>query len=470
MSVAAIVLFLLTGFIAVRLVWPNGLRFCRHDVLRVSFGAGVGLALASIVTFKAAAVFHGSRGFVIGADAALFVIAASWYALWRRNTGCVFCRLPATPGSQLLWLAVAIAVLVAAGTFAIYADLNPHGEWDAWAIWNNHARFLASGAEWSKMFSGPLVWTNQDYPLLVPGAVANAWIVSGSQSEAAPIAIAAVFVFASAGLLFGAMDLLRGQMQAMVAVVVLFGAPALARMGSSQYADVPLAFFYLAAAVMIALASLLNSDRSAYCMAGFAASCAAWTKNEGIVFLGVAFAAVVFALWRSSKLANDKGRLMWMAAGALPVTLVLTWFKIAYSPGNYLFKDQQPLSQRIGDVSRYMAVLVEFGKQLFTFGGWVLPPVLIAAAYLWLMGRSKRDDVGRHAVLAALVLMTIAYAGVYLITTKDLDWQIETSLPRIFMHLWPMAVVGLLLYANPPRSSAAPEQVSERVTVRKHKK
>ena len=61
------------------------------------------------------------------------------------------------------------------------------------------------------MFAPPLAWSVQDYPLLVPGAIANFWMAAGSDSTLIPALVAAVFLFGSAGVLFGIFDLLRNR-------------------------------------------------------------------------------------------------------------------------------------------------------------------------------------------------------------------------------------------------------------------
>ncbi len=97
-----------------------------------------------------------------------------------------------------------------------------------------------------------------------------------------------------------------------------------------------------------------------------------------------------------------------------------------------------------------MTVAVEFGRQLLNFGGWLVPPVIVAVGYLWLMGRRNEGGAGRTAALITVIAMTLAYASVYVFTTKDLNWQIDTSLARVLMQLWPAAVLVFFSYAREP--------------------
>ena len=56
----------------------------------------------------------------------------------------------------------------------------PDGGYDAWMIWNTRARFLVRAADFHTAFSPRLLfWLHQDYPWLVPGAVAQAFMLQG---------------------------------------------------------------------------------------------------------------------------------------------------------------------------------------------------------------------------------------------------------------------------------------------------
>ena len=157
MSILAVLVAVFTGFVLVRLVWPNGLRWCRHDLLRVAVGAGAGLAISSLICFLIVVLAAGNRALLIGCDVAVAAALAAVYWVKRRNSACPFCASAETVRApNLLWGAAALAVATAAGAFAFWMLTNPTGEWDAWSIWNLHARFLAvGGAEWTNVFARP---------------------------------------------------------------------------------------------------------------------------------------------------------------------------------------------------------------------------------------------------------------------------------------------------------------------------
>src|SRR5688572_29095539 len=81
---------------------------------------------------------------------------------------------------------------------AIYCLNQPHGEWDAWAIWNLHARFLFRGGEhWRDMFTGELFWSHTDYPFLLPAVLAGGWTLAGEETTTVPMFFTFLFTIAT---------------------------------------------------------------------------------------------------------------------------------------------------------------------------------------------------------------------------------------------------------------------------------
>ena len=187
-----------------------------------------------------------------------------------------------------LAVAACIAVAAALATVGIGMDRVPYGDWDAWAIYNLRARSIyRSGYDWRDGFSGLLFRSHPDYPLLLPLCVVRAWIYAAGESTAAPRLIGGVFMLATIGLVPSAIGALRGRAQACIAVAVLLGNAYLLRHASSQYADVPLMFYFAAAIALLVLHDEVAHEEGsgALALAGLAAGLAAWTKNEGLLLL-----------------------------------------------------------------------------------------------------------------------------------------------------------------------------------------
>ena len=162
---------------------------------------------------------------------------------------------PARTGSPLHILTAVIfsaALVSSLISFAVAFLKEPHGRWDAWLIWNMHARFLFRGGEgWREAFASGLDWSHWDYPLLLPLSIARGWTYTGGEGIHLPAVMGFFFTFLLLGLLLTSLSLLRGRIQGFLGAMVLMGTPFFIYMGTSQFADIPLAFFILTTLVML---------------------------------------------------------------------------------------------------------------------------------------------------------------------------------------------------------------------------
>jgi hypothetical protein len=451
---------LVTGWLLVRALAP-GRDTVRERVLEAALGAALGLGLTSVAFFLGVVAVGPGRAAAVGADLALLAGALALTA-WRRARGPAAPAAPAPGGAPgALRAAAALAVAVAVAAFGLTALSWPHGEWDAWAVWNLRARFLAAGGPaWRDGFSPLLAWSHPDYPLLLPGLVARAWLYAGRETPTAPMLLAGLFAATTVALAGGALAVLRGEAQGWLGALVLAATPALPVQAALQYADVPLGGFVLAAVVCLALAERAAADRGRLlAAAGAALGCAAWTKNEGLLFtlaVVLAWPAVraAHAGWRGG--ARDLGRL---AVGLVPVLLVVAGFKLALAPPSpYLVQDGPGLRARVTDLSRYLRVARAAGERGWAFGEWPLPVAGVLAAYAAGVGRglAPGERPGAQAAAGALVLTGGAYLAGYVASPFPLEWQLGTSLGRLLLQLWPAAVFTFFLVVRPPERLRAP--------------
>lgn len=359
----------------------------------------------------------------------------------------IWFRLPAAPDGKPAtgWLRTVFCTVLAAAivAFVVISAKQPHGFWDAWSIWNLHARFLErdGGAQWTAVFAKQLNWTHPDYPLLTPALVAQIWSVVRSEVTAVPAAVAFLFTFGTAALLIGAIHRLRGWEQALIAGTFLLGGGEFIEQGVVQYADIPLAFYILAALVLLCF-----DDPKCTVLAGAMAGFAAWTKNEGLVFLVVLVAARSVAQWGFGKTAALARESVLFALGLAPVLAVVALFKFRYAPADELVfahKSGEILGRAI-DFGRYITVTEAFVKAAFGLGAYLVPAILVLAGYAWLVQfkveRQRRTAVA--TVIATVILMLAGDFFVYVLFPNDVNWQIGTSIDRIFIQVWPAALLG----------------------------
>src|SRR5215831_4143424 len=173
----------------------------------------------------------------------------------------------------------AIALIAALHRATLRVVAHPHGEgWDAFAIWNLHARFLfLGGSHWRDGFNSMIPWSHPDYPLLLPAAIAHFWSYLGHDDPLVPAMVGLIFAFSTLALLVSSLASLRGRNAAMLGGLALSSTPFFVEQGTSQYADVPLSFFILASLVLLHV-SESHSRQSPRLMAlsGLAAGFAGW--------------------------------------------------------------------------------------------------------------------------------------------------------------------------------------------------
>jgi len=417
--------------------------------LRIAVLAGAAIGVCSAFHFL---------GLVIGAGALVSLVvslavcaALVWWA-----------RLPLTSvpdKAPVWWLQIAFFVVVAAAAtaFVLLGFKEPHGAWDAWSIWNLHARFLERGwAQWTTLFSKQLSWSHPGYPLLLPAFIAQVWALLRSETTVVPFVVAFVFTFGTAALLVAAVRQFRGWDQALIAGAFLIGTSNYIVQGAAQYADVPLAFYILASLVLLCF-----DDARCTILAGAMAGFGAWTKNEGLLFIVVLVAARLIARWRVAQVSRPVFReLAQFAMGAAPVLVVLALFKFRYAPADELLfahKSTEILS-RAFDFGRYVTVIEGYVMCSFQFGDFVLPAILLLAAYAWLVRFKVAPEhrMGVTTAVTAVLLMLAADFMVYVLLPDDLVPRINSSVARLFMQVWPAALLAFFWATAPVDLRPAP--------------
>ena len=276
--------------------------------------------------------------------------------------------------------------------------------------------------------------------------------------------IGIVFTFATVGLLYSSLAQLRGPIAAMLASLALLTTPFFIEQGTSQYADVPLSFFILAAVSLHCLHDAIapSDDRTnrLLVLAGVNAGFAAWTKNEGLLFLAALIAARAFTVMRRTRQtpqprAQTTRSFLALLIGTAPAVALIAWFKHYIAPPGDLFPDRALAMHKLFEPARYGAVLRWYGKEFLRFGEWLLiPGTLLLIVFYFLLNRKAEPQIPRlgpgfAASYLALSLTLAGYFVIYLITPRDIYWHLRNSLNRLFLQLWPSAIFLFFLLVTP---------------------
>jgi hypothetical protein len=361
-------------------------------------------------------------------------------------------RLPWSRWQWWIYVAFGLVVLTSLAILGFGLARNPHGEIDAWQIWNLHARLLVRGGEeWHERLVQMEDWSHPDYPLLLPATVARGWVCAGNETTEVPRLMAGLFALATVGLLTAGLAVLRTPVPGLLGGITLLATPGYLPLAVAQYADVPLGFYFLAGVLLFEAQDRLGcaTIRLPF-LAGLVAGMAAWTKNEGQLYIVAMLLGRLVVGWAGrSGIRPLLRELAAFAAGLGPFMGVLAYFKLRMAGPNDLIAGQAEgaLLKRILDGKRYWQVVygmvVEFGRVV---GWWVMILGLFAA----LLGVARVPWQKRLHTLAVLVFMLVGYALVYLATPLDLVEHIRLSADRLCLQLWPCALLWFFLNVASP--------------------
>lgn len=460
MTITLVLVFLLpslSGILLAHLLWPD--RDIRNILVKLFLGTGLGLGLSSILYFLYLFSFAGQGWFVLLQLGCLLVllILTVRHEIRAGASHIATSSLPHARTTPVVFGVVGLIVFaVSLLSTTSYLLRRRQGDWDAWMMYNRAARFVyRDQAQWLESFSArmdPIF--HADYPLLLAMNIASSWETLGTDTPRVPMLQSGIFAIVCVGLAAAALGSVKSWGQAALGIAILWGTPLLVNEGSRQMADVPLAFFILSTALMV---YLYVRDRQAgeLVLAGLSAGLAAWTKNEGSLFVLAAFVAIVFAIGSGERL---RAALLYGLGVIVPFAVVL-YFKLFLAPPSDVLSSGPARSiQQILDPPRHLEIIKYVSGELVNFGGWGILPfgiLVILAAYFLLFRRPISGQL-RPAYLAGLVMLLVqaaGYYGIFLITPYDLAWHLDYSTARLILQVYPLITFFVL------SAAATPEEV-----------
>lgn len=449
---------ILIGAMAVHLLWPE--RDFKILFFKAFLGIGLGLGLSSLLYFLYLFFFAGGRWFILVQLAIFFVLLGVTIWKERKQAWPVLPRWNLTRTQTILSAVALIIFLISLASTASYLLRRKQGDWDAWMMYNRAARFVyRDQANWLASFSrqmDPIF--HADYPLLLAMNTASGWDTLGAETPRVPMIQSALFAVGVLGLAVGALASIKSTGQAALGAIILWGTPVLVNEGARELADVPLAFFMLATVVLIYF-YVLHKKPALIALAGLSAGFAAWTKNEGGLFVVAVGVALTIAFFRQKPFRV----LFFYALGLTSPFAITLYFKLFLAPPSDVLSSGAAKSlQQILDLSRHAEIIKFFWNQFIRFGSWTgislaigVFPILLT---YFLLFRSPIQAQHRRAYIAGITILVVQALGdyaVYLITPYDLNWHLSYSGQRIVLQVFPL-ITFLILCA-----SQAPETVFE---------
>jgi hypothetical protein len=340
------------------------------------------------------------------------------------------------------------------------ARQEPNGEWDAFAVWNLHARFLYRGSEgaWKGIFV-PGTWTNGGYPLLLPGLVNGAWTLVGGERPIIPALLAIGFGALSIGIVWSGVSALARDERGWLSGLLLLATPSFLYLFPDQTADIPIALYMLATVALLQFAEAWREvRRPLLVLAGLSAGFTAWTKNEGLLFVVAVLGSHLLTLALLRHWRDLRTNLTMMGLGLVPILALVFSFKIFLAPGD------QPV-ETIGYASsagRYGEILEGFYDAAKGFGGaWEggVHPIVLAGLFLLLYARPLRNL--RPMSLSLVLVIPVMLGGYFLVYLFSSGGSVHDfiggSLGRLCLQLWPASVFLLATFSLPTSTAPANE-------------
>jgi hypothetical protein len=468
-TIGIFLLPIFSGAMFVHLLWPE--RDGKILLFKFFLGSGLGLGIFSLLYFLYLFPFAGRHGFIF-IELAVFLILLA-LTIWKEKSSIKF-SLPKfnLTRAQIIFSAIAAIVFSISllGT-ASYLLRHQQGDWDAWMMFNRAARFtFRDQTHWLESFSrqmDPIF--HADYPLLLAMNISSGWDTLGAESARIPMVESALFAIVLMGILVSALASIKSIAQAALGLIIFWGTPVMVSEGSRELADVPLAFFMLATVLLIYFFVIYKKPQLLI-LAGLSAGLAAWTKNEGTLFVVGVLAALVIAFFFDTNIQSIEeiknknfAPLRLRVLNFLPVLfqfilglafplIIVAAFKIFLAPPSDVLRGTETAAQKIMTLSRHLEILQHFRNMFLHFGGWMVGVLPVLVIY-FLLFHSPIDKTLRTAFIAGLAILAIQILGdyaVYLITPYDLAWHLNYSLQRIFAQVYPIIVFLILSSTQNP--------------------
>jgi hypothetical protein len=418
--------------------------------------SGLTWAFSPVVGMGASFIIHYIfRRPMVTVEVSLLVLLFVVRLLQKRSTSAQE-GLRARAPLYTLWLAGVLSWMTMASF--VWVAARPHGEWDGWAIWNAHARYIyRAGPVWQQHISNT---AHPDYPLLIPLTNSRSWRYVGK--DVPHLSGVHLVLIGVSGVLILAASLweLRANSLSLLIPLLLVGTPFYLMLGVWQYADMPLSIYILATLALLCFQRLRDPDGSRLLiLAGFAAGCAASTKNEGLLFVVAVLLAQLLVGFR--QLAMTIRRILMFSAGLLLPLVMTLHFKFTVPPPNDITGNRafDELLAKIMDPERYLTIADAFLKTAGSFGHWPIHPgiPLLAVLIFWGIDRTAiRSEAWRIGALSVAIVLA-GYFAVYVVTPLSLDYHLPASLDRLLMHVWP-SILFLAGLAAGTRSSELPNE------------
>jgi len=458
MLLLSLFILFLIGLFTVNIFWTKENIF-NHIGLKACIAFGIGSGITSIIYFFQTLFYKISITNVIVSEIFILLILAA-ILFYKKPIFKVSKETCKVESGKILNIFIPTSFYLTAISsflsFVIFSLKSPHGNWDAWTIWNLHARFIYRlSGHVVDFFRNCPDWAHPDYPLLIPAAISRFNQYSGHEQLFSAILVAGLFAFGLVFLLVTSISALKTKNQGYLAGMVMLSTFVFIQQAATQCADIPIAFFFLATLVLLCLKDKFKNN-SLLILAGITAGLSAWCKNEGLLFIISIFLAHFAVILAKNGFKTAAREVLLIFSGLFPVLILLLYIKFQLFPPNDIFANRgiSDYLSKITNPARYAEI---FSQLLINIKYYFcrLTGIPLLAVYALLAGINIKEEhkTDINTVLITLCLMLAGYLGIYVITPHNLYWHLSTSLYRLLLQLWPGFILLYFMIVKTPEEN-----------------
>jgi len=400
--------------------------------LKCYLGCGLGLSISATLTFLSLILFHQMTPmFIIISNTLVCLILFYFYIQRKINLKQKVCNPKSTFNKE--WVPFLLLCFLFIPIW-IQAHFYPFGGWDAWSAWNLKAKFLFLGGDhWKNVFHPELWRSSPHYPLLLPLINVWGWIFLEEPTYKTPLMTSLLFTFLTAGLLFSGLKKITKSFFPLVTCLVILTMPFFVKLSISQYSDIVLGYYLLAAFLCLSIAKSEQSPSFAL-LSGIFIGLLSFTKSEGLVasliVLGLSFP---FLIWKEKE--KKQKTILSFSLGACLGYLPSMIFYFFLAPENLTMINGLTSMTNPSTLSRLKII---FGFYFFELisqkwnGLWIL----LLGGLVLSKGRCF------HHNIIIFPLFFIFYGSIitlyyYMNTYFEIGWWLQVSLNRLLYAILP---------------------------------
>ncbi|MBD3426352.1 MAG: hypothetical protein GF409_03860 [Candidatus Omnitrophica bacterium] len=426
-------------------VFLGGLRRRKaQEILPLSFFLGAGF-----VSFQFLTLYLFDRGFsmlnIIALPGFMLLTIA---AIWLRGDQVRPAAVRIKPAQKVAVVEkmLAAGILIQLVWVLLQVFPMPVHSHDAVANYAFKAKIISlSGAIPDGFFTwGEATMSHPDYPLLLP--LVASWIYAFTGFSYFGVNLLMPVVYISFLVLFYA--ILRKSFPrkySLLAVFVLATIPQITNYATIMYADLLLGAF-VSCGFLYLVQYIRGAERADLLLAAALFAISIWVKNEGMVFAGCFWAALIFFYANSDMIARKRMRKEFVTAFLLMCVITAPWLTVRMQAAANSDLDISALTfsrfiQNLKDIPLFLNFLQQ---EVFGPKKWNIFWVVFIAVLIW-----KRKLLCRGDRLYMTLFFALAFAGyfsAYMLTTgENLYFYVNTTISRFMIHF---SGIGLFIMAD----------------------